>query len=408
MSYEWYLSFRFLRSKSHRTLLSIFTVISVCGVAIGVMALIIVLGVMTGFEEDLRDKILGTNSHMVVMRYDRSMDNCREVIDAVKRVKGVVSATPFIYSQVMLTSESNAFGVVLRGIDPDTSRAVTNLDASMVEGSLKDLKGENSSLSGIIIGRELSRHLGLFYHDVVNVVSPLGMITPLGMQPRAKRFQVVGIFNSGMYEYDSTLAYIALKEAQNFLNLGDVVTGVEIRTDDIFQVKDIGRRIQAKLGFAYQVKDWMEMNRNLFSALKLEKLAMFVILVLIILVAAFSIIGTLIMLVTEKRKDIAILKSMGATSSSIMKTFIMVGLVIGLLGTLFGLLGGYALGWLLSTYQFVKLPSDVYYISTLPVKMKVVDFFLVSLSTLMISFLATLYPSWQASRLEPVEALRYE
>ena len=408
MSYEWYLSFRFLRSKSHRTLLSIFTVISVCGVAIGVMALIIVLGVMTGFEEDLRDKILGTNSHMVIMRYDRSMDNYREVIDTVKGVKGVVSATPFIYSQVMLTSESNAFGVVLRGIDPDTSRAVTNLDASMVEGSLKNLKGENSSLSGIIIGKELSRHLGLFYHDVVNVVSPLGMITPLGLQPRAKRFQVVGIFNSGMYEYDSTLAYIALKEAQNFLNLGDVVTGVEIRTDDIFQVKDISRRIQGKLGFAYQTKDWMEMNRNLFSALKLEKLAMFVILILIILVAAFSIIGTLIMLVTEKRKDIAILKSMGATSSSIMKTFIMVGLVIGLLGTLFGLLGGYTLGWLLSTYQFVKLPSDVYYISTLPVKMKVADFFLVSLSALIISFLATLYPSWQASRLEPGEALRYE
>jgi len=336
------------------------------------------------------------------------MDNYREVIDTVKGVKGVVSATPFIYSQVMLTSESNAFGVVLRGIDPDTSRAVTNLDASMVEGSLKDLKGENSSLSGIIIGKELSRHLGLFYHDVVNVVSPLGMITPLGLQPRAKRFQVVGIFNSGMYEYDSTLAYIALKEAQNFLNLGDIVTGVEIRTDDIFQVKDISRRIQGKLGFAYQTKDWMEMNRNLFSALKLEKLAMFVILILIILVAAFSIIGTLIMLVTEKRKDIAILKSMGATSSSIMKTFIMVGLVIGLLGTLFGLLGGYTLGWLLSTYQFVKLPSDVYYISTLPVKMKVVDFFLVSLSALIISFLATLYPSWQASRLEPIEALRYE
>ncbi|HUT83534.1 MAG TPA: lipoprotein-releasing ABC transporter permease subunit [Thermodesulfobacteriota bacterium] len=408
MSYEWYLSLRFLKSKSHQTLLSIFTVISVCGVAIGVMALIIVLGVMTGFEEDLRDKILGTNSHMVIMRYDRSMDNYREVIDTVKGVKGVVSATPFIYSQVMLTSESNAFGVVLRGVDPDTSRAVTNLDASMVEGSLKNLKGENSSLSGIIIGKELSRHLGLFYHDVVNVVSPLGMITPLGLQPRAKRFQVVGIFNSGMYEYDSTLAYIALKEAQNFLNMGDIVTGVEIRTDDIFQVKDISRRIQGKLGFAYQTKDWMEMNRNLFSALKLEKLAMFVILILIILVAAFSIIGTLIMLVTEKRKDIAILKSMGATSSSIMRTFVIVGLIIGLFGTILGVLGGYTIGWLQNTFQVVKLPGDVYYISVLPVKMNITDFFLVAVSSLIISLLATLYPSWQASRLQPVEALRYE
>jgi lipoprotein-releasing system permease protein len=408
MPYEWYISLRFLRSKSHQALLSIFTLISICGVAIGVMALIIVLGVMTGFEEDLRDKILGTNSHLVVMRYDRNMDNYREVMDEVKKVKGVISATPFIYSQVMLTSESNAFGVVLRGIDPDTAQRVTNLDRTLAEGSLKELKREASGLSGIIIGKELSRHLGLFYHDVINVVSPLGMITPMGVQPRSKRFQVVGIFNSGMYEYDSTLAYVTLKEAQNFLNMGDIVTGVEAKTEDIFKVKEIASRIQQKLGFAYQIKDWMEMNRNLFSALKLEKLAMFIILILIILVAAFSIIGTLIMLVTEKRKDIAILKSMGATSLSIMRTFVIIGLIIGLFGTLLGLLGGYALGWLQTKYQFIKLPGDIYYISTLSVKMKIIDLFLVALSAFIISLLATIYPSWKASKLEPAEALRYE
>jgi lipoprotein-releasing system permease protein len=408
MSYEWYLSLRFLRSKSRHTLLSIFAVISVCGIAIGVMALIIVLGVMTGFEEDLRDKILGTNSHLVIMRYDRSMGNYQEVINKVKTVKGVVSVAPFIYSQVMLTSESNTFGVVLRGIDADSAQKVTNLESALVEGSLKELKSGDSGMSGIIIGRELSRHLGLFYHDVVNVISPLGMITPMGIQPRAKRFQVVGIFNSGMYEYDSTLAYITLREAQSFLNMGDIVTGVEVKTENIFQVKGIARMIQEKLGFAYQIKDWMEMNRNLFSALKLEKLAMFIILVLIILVAAFSIIGTLIMLVTEKRKDIAILKAMGATASSIMRTFVIVGLIIGLFGTLLGVLGGYTLGWLQNTFQFVKLPGDVYYISVLPVKMNTADFFLVAVSALIISLLATLYPSWQASRLQPVEALRYE
>jgi lipoprotein-releasing system permease protein len=408
MSYEWYLSLKFLRSKSSHTLLSIFTVISICGVAIGVMALIIVLGVMTGFEEDLRDKILGTNSHLVIMRFDRNMDNYQEVIDTVRTVKGVISATPFIYSQVMLTSGSSAFGVVVRGIDPDSVQKVTDLNRTLVEGSLREMKNENALLSGIIIGKELSHHLGLFYHDVVNVVSPLGMITPVGIQPRTKRFQVVGIFNSGMYEYDSTLAYIALKEAQNFLAMGDIVTGVEVKTEDIFQVKDIARKIQTKLGFAYQIKDWMEMNRNLFSALKLEKLAMFIILVLIILVAAFSIIGTLIMLVTEKRKDIAILKAMGATSSSIMRTFIFIGLIIGLFGTFLGILGGYTLGWLQNTFQVVKLPGDVYYISVLPVKMNVTDFFLVAVSALIISLLATLYPSWRAARLEPVEALRYE
>ena len=408
MSYEWYLCFKFLRSKSHQALLSIFTLIAICGVAIGVMALVIVLGVMTGFEEDLREKILGTNAHLVVMRYDRNMNNYRQVIDDVRKVKGVVSATPFIYSQVMLTSESSALGVILRGIDPGTAPEVTNLKSTLVKGSLMELARGGPSLPGIVIGRELSHHLGLFYHDVVNVVSPLGLITPMGVQPRVKRFQVVGIFNSGMYEYDSTLAYITLKEAQNFLNMDGIVTGVEVKTDDIFAASEIGRRIRERLGFAYQIKDWMEMNRNLFSALKLEKLAMFVILVLIILVAAFSIIGTLIMLVTEKQKDIAILKSMGATPRSIMKTFIILGLTIGLFGTLLGLAGGYTLGWLLRTYQFIKLPADVYYISTLPVKMKMVDFFLVAFSAFAISLLATLYPSWQASRLEPVEALRYE
>lgn len=408
MSYEWYLSLRFLRSKSRHTLLSVFTVISVSGVAIGVMALIIVLGVMTGFEEDLREKILGTNSHLVIMTYERYMGNYQKVMEEVKRVRGILSVSPFIYTQVMLVSESNTLGVVLRGIDIDTIPEVTNLSSTLVEGSLEELREESLGIPGIIIGKELARNLDLGYHETLNVISPTGMITPLGMQPRIKRFQVVGIFNSGMYEYDSSLAYISLKEAQNFLNMGDKVTGVEAKTEDIFKVKGVVQEIRRRLGFNYQIKDWIEMNRNLFSALKLEKLAMFIILILIILVAAFSIIGTLIMLVTEKRKDIAILKAMGASSKSIMKAFVLVGLLIGLLGTILGLLGGYIIGWIQNNFQIVKLPGDVYYISVLPVKMNAKDFVLVAISALLISLLATLYPSWQASRLNPVEALRYE
>jgi lipoprotein-releasing system permease protein len=236
----------------------------------------------------------------------------------------------------------------------------------------------------------------------------MGVMTPMGMVPRMKKFKIVGIFESGMYEYDSSFLYISLKNAQDFINMPGVVTGIEVKTDDIYRVKEIASGIVRDLGYSYWTKDWMEMNRNLFAALKLEKITMFVILILIIMVAAFNIVSTLIMVVMEKNKDIAILKSMGATASSIMKIFIIEGLVVGVVGTLLGTIGGYALGFLLSEYKFIKLPSDVYYISTLPFRIDSLDSILIAISAIGISFLATLYPSWQASRLLPAEALRYE
>lgn len=406
MSYELAISLRYLQSKRKQTFISLITWISIGGVMVGVMALIIVLGVMSGFEQDLRNKILGTNSHVVVLEHGtRGMGDYQAVLQQVKQVPHVLAATPFIYSQVMLTSETNVTGVVIRGVDPQQEGSVTDLERNMREGSLALLNGEKPA---IILGKELARTLQTFVGEEVTVVSPLGRSTAMGVVPHLKKFQVVGIFDTGMFEYDYNLAYISLREAQRFFNLGDRITGLEIKVDDIYRAGEIARAIEAQLGYPYWTRDWMEMNRTLFSALKLEKIAMFVILVLIVLVAAFNIISTLIMMVLEKSRDIAILKSMGATRQSIMKIFMAEGLIIGVTGTLLGVGGGYLIGYLLDKYQFIKLPSDVYHLDRLPVNMQPLDFVLVSVSAILISFLATLYPAWSASRLNPVEVLRYE
>ena len=263
-------------------------------------------------------------------------------------------------------------------------------------------------MEGIVIGKDLARNLAVFLGDTIDVVSPFGRVTPTGTAPKVEKFRVVGIFDTGMYEYDANLALISIPAAQRFFSMGEMVTGIEIKVDDIYLADSVADKIHKMLGFPYWTRDWMEMNKNLFSALKLEKFGMFVILTLIIVVAAFNIIGTLIMMVMEKGRDIAILKSMGATEGSIMKIFMMEGLIIGVAGTIIGCIGGYTLCELLDTYHFIKLPSDVYQLDTLPVKMNPLDFLYISLSAVVISFLATLYPSWNASRLDPVEALRYE
>ena len=411
MSYELFIGLRYLKAKRKQTFISIITLISIGGVAIGVMTLIVVIGVMTGFKEDLTGKILGYYSHIVVLKQNEGLDDYERIMRKIEKVKGVKSATPFTYTQAMLSSKSGSLGVVLRGVDPKTIGKVINIGSNMKEGSLLNLEVTSSSATnypGIIIGKELSRNLGIFYGDTVNLISPMGVMTPMGMVPRMKKFKIVGIFESGMYEYDSSFLYISLKNAQDFINMPGVVTGIEVKTNDIYRVKEIASRIVMDLGYSYWTKDWMEMNRNLFAALKLEKITMFIILILIIMVAAFNIVSTLIMVVMEKNKDIAILKSMGATASSIMKIFIIEGLVVGVVGTLLGTIGGYTLGFLLSEYKFIKLPSDVYYISTLPIRIDSVDSILIAISAIGISFLATLYPSWQASRLLPAEALRYE
>ncbi|MFB0506557.1 MAG: lipoprotein-releasing ABC transporter permease subunit [Thermodesulfobacteriota bacterium] len=419
MPYELFIGLRYLKAKRKQFFISIISIISILGVLLGVMALIIVLAVMNGFETDIKEKILGTYSHVILLKHgDEGISRYSALIEQVKGYKRVVSASPFIYNQVMLTSKTNVSGVVIRGIDPDSAVEVTNISRAMKEGSLSDLKkrGGDGAVSGIIIGRELARHLGAFLNEPITVISPMGTMTPMGMVPRMKQFMVVGIFNVGMYEYDSSLAYISLKEAQRFFDMGEAVTGIEIRVDNVYKAKEVAGIIQQDLGFPYWTKDWMEMNKNLFSALRLEKVIMFIILFLIVFVAAFNIVSTLIMVVMEKNKDIAILKSMGARARSIMKIFIIEGLIIGAVGTILGALSGLLAainmekiaGFVERILGFEVFPRDVYYLDRFPSELNPVDVVIIVIVALMLCFLATIYPSWKASKLDPAEALRYE
>jgi lipoprotein-releasing system permease protein len=474
MGYELGVSLRYIKSKKRQKFISIITLLSIIGIMVGVMALIIVLSVMTGFEDDLRGKILGTNAHIVVLKFSGGIDHYSKIEyflrhtiktyinkqeteksnknygvilnrsvplerpniiqrawsgtrsllteftedisydDKLSLAKQIEGVTPFIYSQAMLSSHENVTGVVLRGIDPTTVTQVTDLSKTLLQGSISQLAGtykdpeSNARIGGIIIGKELARNLGVVYGDTVNIISPLGVMTPLGMIPRMKKFKVVGIFSTGMYEYDSGLAYLSLSNAQQFLNMGNDVTGLEIKIKDIFKAGQVAMLIQKELGFPYYARSWEATNRNLFTALKLEKTVMFIILILIIMVGALGIVSSLIMVVVEKTKDIAILKALGATDRSIMKIFVYQGLFIGVIGTGLGLLFGYIICLLLKQYQFISLPKDVYYIDTLPVTMRPEIFLIVAVSAIIVSFLATIYPSYKASKLPPAETLRYE
>ena len=417
MGYEWFISLRYLKAKRRQGFISLISIISVAGVAVGVMALIVVLAVMTGFTDSLREKILGINSHIVVQSLRTRIADYQELSEVILQADGVLAATPYTYSQTMLSVPDASTGAVVRGIDPASANNVLSLNSQLIKGSITALNEDSPSandslpsraLPGIILGKELAKSLRVGIEDNIRLLSPSGPLTPMGVIPKIKTCRVVGIFDTGMYEYDSSLAYVSLATAQDFLDLGDNVHGLELKVDDIYNASEIAAKLEKKLGFGYVVKDWISMNKNLFSALKLEKTAMFIVLALIVLVAAFNIISTLIMVVMSKGKDIAILKSMGATSMSIMRIFIYEGLIIGLTGTVLGVTGGLALCKVLSKYQFIKLPSDVYPITTLPIKVLPMDVTLVAISAALITLLATLYPSWQASKIEPAVALRYE
>lgn len=421
MSFEFFVGLRYLRARRKQAFVSVITIISIAGVMLGVMSMMVVLAVMTGFGADIKSKILGANAHIRVMSRIGKLDQYKEVMTSIETVEGVKATAPFTYSQVMLRRGSRISGAILRGIDPSRAGRVVDLEKSVKDTNLLALARTTNSHPnkreggegppGIILGKELSRLLTAYPGDEVYVVSPFGgSLTPIGggRIPHMKKFEVVGLFDSGMYDYDTSFAYVSIESAQRLLRLGQSVHGVEVKVDDIYSVDKISRSVLERLGADYWTQDWMQMNANFFSALKLEKVVMFIILVLIILVAAFNIISTLIMMVMEKTKDIAILKSMGASSKSIMKIFMLDGLVIGVVGTTLGIMGGGVLCFLLKRYEFVKLPSDIYYISTLPVRVQVVDVALIALSAVAISFLATLYPSYQASRLDPAAAIRYE
>jgi lipoprotein-releasing system permease protein len=408
MSFELFLGIRYLKAKRKQTFISVITVISIVGVMVGVMALIVVLSVMNGFREDLMSKILGVNSHLLIMGYGGPYKDYDKVAEKAMGLEGVVATTPFIYSQVMVNHMGSVSGAILRGVDTKSAGNVIGIRPMIKQGSLDSLDVLHNGIPGIIIGSELSDQIRAGPGDILSVVSPHGKLTPLGRVPNSRKYKVTGLFDSGMYEYDSSMVYISLQECQNFLGMEEKVTGIEVRVTDIYKTDSIGKALQGILGYPYWTKDWKAMNRSLVAALKLEKMTMFVILIMIVLVGALNIISTLVMVVMEKTRDMAILKAMGATSKSIMTIFIFQGLLVGLVGTVAGLISGLGICHLLAKYQFIKLPSDVYYISTLPVRVEWLDVFFVTFSAVVISFLATLYPSWHASKLNPAEALRYE
>jgi lipoprotein-releasing system permease protein len=396
MGIELFISWRYLVTKRKEKFISLISIISILGIAIGVMALIVVIAVMTGFDKDLRDKIVGNYSHITISSYG-GIDNSENDILIRKiashpHIKGISS---FVQGQAFIKEGDRFLSVGLKGINPATERRVTKIEKYIISGSMNKLDQDS-----IIIGRELALSLGLSLNSDILIYSPLGGEYSL---------KIAGIFNSGMYDYDMNLVFTHLKTAQEILGLDNKVSAIAIKLDDLYLADKVKGELHALLGFDYNLKTWMEANKNFFAALKLEKLTMFIILTLIILVASFNIVSTLVVMVVEKTKDIGILKAIGMNPRGVRKIFIYEGLIIGLLGTFFGTLGGIILCSLLKKYQFIKLPQDIYYIDRLPVSIEFwPDIFLIILAAIGIILMSTVYPANKAAGLKPVEALRYE
>ncbi|MCZ6625774.1 MAG: lipoprotein-releasing ABC transporter permease subunit [Deltaproteobacteria bacterium] len=415
MRYEFFIGLRYLLARRRETFISLITVISILGVMIAVTTLNVTIAVMTGFEEVLRDRLLGINAHVSLVKPGDYLTEYQDIIGRVMQEEGVLAAAPSIYGQVMVTSGSRVSGVVVRGIDPDRVNGVVDIQRFIKEGSLQGLKrpgmleveGRTVSLPGVILGARLAGQLGVMVGDPIQVISPFGSPTVIGVIPKLRRFVVAGLFKSGMYEYDSTLVYMNLSDVQRFFELGDAVSNIEIRVQDVYQAQEVAKRIQQKLGFPYLVEDWTRLWPGVFDALQWERRVYILVLLLMVLIAAFNIISTLIMVVMEKRRDIAILQSMGATRRSIRRIFLIKGCVIGMVGTLLGTLFGYVICLLLKRYQFFEIP-DVFLVSKVPVSMSIAYFALVALASFLICLLASIYPARKAAKLDPVEIIRYE
>jgi len=409
MRFELFIARRYLRAKRRISFISIISGISVGGVLIGVAALTIVLSVMNGAEEEVRKRIVGTTAHVIILGHSESgIPGDDSLLSRIQSVPGVAAAAPFIYSKCMVTAGGITDGIALKGIDLDREKLVTEVYKNTKPQVAKIDPG--AGLRGIVLGQYLAEGLGVGVGDEVVLTSPLGgSATIFGIIPHVKKFVVVGIFTSGMYDYDSSLGYVSLDAAQEFVGQPGRITGIEVRVNDMYKAPQIGRDIVAALGgYPFAASNWIEMNRNLFKWIKTEKVLMFVILMLIVAVAAFNIISTLIMVVMEKRRDVGIMKSMGATSGSVMRIFMAEGVAVGIVGTILGSVIGFVGCFLLQKYKFITLPGDVYFIDRLPVKMEAGDFVMVALAAVAVCFAATIYPSWKASRLVPVDAIRYE
>lgn len=430
MRFELFVALRYLFARRKQAFIYVISVMSVLGVALGVAALVVVLGVYNGFTSDIRDKILGANAHIIISGplhalIARPGENAQSTdvqgqperlsgIDVtLKRIDstpGVAGSTPFLYAEGMISSPRGVKGVVFRGIDPATAPHVISMLGNLIQGDVASLAPSVAGAPpGVIVGKELADRLNLKVGSRVNLLSPAGQKTAAGFQPRIRPYKVAGIFQTGMFEYDSSLGFVSLEAARDLLGLPDSsVSGIEVTVDDVYEADKTAQALREELGPLVSVRTWMDMNANLFAALKLEKIGMFIILAMVVLIGSFSIVTTLVMLVMEKTRDIAILMSMGATKGMIRRIFMLQGTIIGLVGTLLGYVLGIGLALLLQRYQFIKLPPGVYTLDHLPILLDWADIAIVGISAMTLCFLATIYPARQAARLEPAEALRYE
>lgn len=410
---QWRIARRYLASRRGRGFLSLITLIATGGVAVGVMALIVVISVMSGLQTDLREKILGASAHGIVLERGQAgrMEAWRSVLNLVREDEEVLAAAPFIYTEVGLNPPGGSYGegAVLRGLAGDeSSLAVTEIDEHLIAGRMP-FEPTESGRPGIVLGATLAERLGLFPGEPVTVVAFQGAeITPTGIQPQMRSFEVTGVFETGLYQYDTKFSYVDIDVAAELLRMEGFVTGVEFNVVDPWRSGEVGNRLSEALGFNYRVEDWQTQNSSLFSALKLEKYAMGIILLLIVLVASFNIVSTLIMVVRDKLREIGILRTMGLRAHDITAIFVLMGVAVGLIGTVLGLGAGLGLAWLLDTYEFITLPGDVYFIDRLPVDIDPVDVGIIALASLLISLLATIYPSRQAAGYTPVEAIRHD
>jgi len=436
VKFEFFIGLRYLWNSRRNRFLSLISIISVLGIALGVAALISVISVMDGFQNQMKDKILGSNAHAHIRKMTGKFDDYQAVAEKVRKIKGVTGVTPSVTNEIMVSANQDILGGVANGIDIKTIGSVTDLPRQMEKGKLEcledmskcDLKndaarGKNpekdlfadfvgedkKDLRPVAIGKEMAEFLSVHVGDILTVISPIGGgMGPTGPVPLSKNFKIVGIFYTGMYQYDFQFIYMSLKDAQDFFSMKESVNLLNVKVDDIYNVREITNRITSNLGgFPYSTQDWMDMHQNLFKALKLEKTVMFIILTFIILVASFNIVSTLIMLVMGKTREISILKAMGASNRSIMKIFMFDGFVLGSLGTILGMILAVIICYVLRGIEF-PLAKDVYYMTTLPVELSWKTFAVVSVSSMIISFFATIYPSWQAAKIKPAEGLRYD
>jgi lipoprotein-releasing system permease protein len=423
MQFELFIAARYLRAKRRQAVIGVITVISIVGVAAGVASLIIALAINNGFRQDLQDRLLGSTSHINLLRIQSDgIRNWEPLLARLEKQPHVIAGAPAIYEQVLISRGARAQGGILKGIVPADEHKVSTILDTVKQGSAATLD-ENSSpspatdsetaspaaaLPPIVLGKDLADELGASVGSVVTVTSPQGELTPFGIVPKYKRFKVTGVFASGFFDYDNTWAFIRLSDAQRLFDLSDVVSVLEFKVDDIYKAGEIGQQLEDAAGKGFMSTNWMEQNRAIFHALRLERVVTFITIGLIVFVAALNILISLIMMVMEKTRDIAVLVSMGAKRRQIRRIFMYQGILIGVIGTALGLIAGFALSWAGGHYHLLSLSAEVYSIDYVPFAPRPVDGLLVALVAIGVSFIATLYPSWSAASVLPAEALRYE